>query len=181
MKVKRQERNRSRMTSMDESLSDQQHEALTDKAVERYSNKTGYFMQRQQGKVVHRLALSELEQGLEYRHQAVRMALETRLQAMEEHCNHVLVTGKTQYRQERNSFFMDEMVKLQSRMDELADQFNESVDKRLERAQNYSSDYLKARQQERLEKSIDDFMETLDLLIDDFKAIFQSKINHQSL
>lgn len=153
------------------------HEQLIIRAIERYADPPSFLMDRQRGKLVQGNILVELKQGFEYRQQALQMALETRLQAMEEHCNHVLVTGKAQYRRERNSFFADQLVELQRQMDELADKFNHAVDERLNRLDSYQSEHLKRREQERLEKSIDDFMDMIDALMENFKSIFNSQVN----
>lgn len=152
------------------------HEQLTIRAIERHGDAPSFLMDRQRRKLVQGNVLVELRQGFEYRQQALRMALETRLQAMEEHCNHVLVTGKAQYRRERNSFFARQLMELQEQMSGLADRFNLEVDQRLQKLDSYHSDHLKQREQERLEKSIDDFMDTLDALMDDFKNIFYSHV-----
>lgn len=157
------------------------HEMLTIRAIERHGDQPTFLMRREQRKVVQENVVTELRQGFDYRRQALRMALETRLQAMEEHCNHVLVTGKAEYRRERNSFFAAQLVNLQRQMDDLADKFNHDVDQRLSKLDSYKSDHLRNREQARLEKSIDDFMDTVDALMDNFKAIFNTQVNHQEV
>lgn len=153
------------------------HEQLTIRAIEQHGDTSSFLMSRQRRKLVQESILVELKQGFEYRQQALRMTLDTRLQAMEEHCNHVLVTGKAQYRRERNSFFVNQLVELQRQMDELADKFNHAVDERLNRLESYQNEHLKHREQERLEKSIDDFMDTVDALMENFKSIFNNQVN----
>lgn len=153
------------------------HEMLTIRAIEKHGNAPSFLMRREQRKVVQGNVVAELCQGFEYRQQALRMALDTRLQAMEEHCNHILITGKAQYRRERNSFFANQLVELQQQMDLLAECFNRDVDQRLQRINSYQSSHLQRREQERLEKSIDDFMDTLDALMDDFKTIFHTQVS----
>lgn len=153
------------------------HELLTIRAIEKHGDEPTFMMKREQRKVVQGNVIDELRQGFKYRQQALSMALDTRLQAMEEHCNHVLVTGKAQYRRERNSFFANQLVELQQQMDALAEKFNHGVDQRLQKLDSYQSSHLQHREQERLEKSIDDFMDTLDALMDDFKAIFHSQVS----
>lgn len=168
------------MTTRDNGLADQNDSRMTH-AIETLAKHPPFVVNRQQKKQVAKYLMKEFEQGAEYRHQALRMALETRLQSMEEYCNHTLVTGKAEYRRERNSFFAEQLSALQKKMDELADEFSTNVDERLTQLERYTSKHLKERERARLEKSIDDFMDTLDLLMDDYKSIAQSKIAHQPI
>lgn len=171
----------SRNLPLDDNPIGKNHELLTIRAIERHSDTPTFLMKREQRKVVQGNVITELRQGFEYRQQALRMALDTRLQAMEEHCNHVLVTGKAQYRRERNNFFASQLVELQQQMNELADKFNRDVDQRMGKLDSYQNEHLKRREQERLEKSIDDFMDTVDALMESFKSIFNSQVNRQEV
>lgn len=56
-------------------------------------------------RVVHAHELEQIKTGFDYRHRILHMAVETKMQAVEEMCNHLLVTGKSEIRRERQEFF----------------------------------------------------------------------------
>jgi len=58
--------------------------------------------------------LAQLRTGFEYRRRALQMAVETKLQAVEEMCNHLLVTGKSETPARTAEFFAAQSLKLQN-------------------------------------------------------------------
>lgn len=120
--------------------------------------------------------MAELEMGFEYRQKALAVTLESRLQVIEESCNHVLMTGKTYLRQQRSQFFTRELMVLKQAMDEMADEFANNIDLRLEKINKYNNLIIREREQERLEKSVVTFLDTLDQLIDDFTHIINESV-----
>lgn len=105
------------------------------------------------------------------------MAVETKLQAVEEMCNHLLVTGKSEIRRERQEFFAGQSLKLQAAMDECADAFNRQIDGRFQRLDNLRNDYLRGREEERLLKAVEQFHAMLDELAAEFVAIIHEGVN----
>jgi hypothetical protein len=134
---------------------------------------------RKERKLVQDELVLELAQGFEHRRKAISMSLETRLHSIREACNHVLVTGKTHLRQQRIEYFGDVLRQVEQRMNALADDFLSDADQRFQRLDDYKSDDLKNRERLRLNKSVDDFLNTLDRLMDEFTSIINEHIDHQ--
>ena len=63
-------------------------------------------------------------------------------------------------------------------MSELADDFLRDADERFTRLERYKSEEIRAREKQRLEKSIDGFLGTLDSLMDEFSSIIHEHIDH---
>lgn len=131
-------------------------------------------------KMVQDNLMGELSKGFEHRRNALGMVLESRLHSIREACNHILVTGKTHLRQQRLEYFGQMYRKVEISMSTLSDQFLQDMDKRFQRLDQYSSDSIRQREQARLEKSVDDFLTTLDSLMDEFRNIIHENISHQS-
>jgi hypothetical protein len=90
------------------------------------------------------------------------------------------VTGKTHLRQQRLEYFGQVYRKVEVSMSTLSDQFLQDMDERFKRLDQFSSDSIRQREQARLEKSVDDFLTTLDSLMDEFRNIIHENISHQS-
>lgn len=121
--------------------------------------------------------LAQLKTGFEYRHRALQMAMETKLQAVEEMCNHVLVTGKSEIRRQRQEFFAEQTLKLQAAMDECAGQFSQQLEKRFQNLTRYQNDYLRQKEEERLLRSVDQFYGMLDELSKEFMDIIHEGVS----
>lgn len=131
-------------------------------------------------KMVQDNLMGELSKGFEHRRNALGMVLESRLHSIREACNHILVTGKTHLRQQRLEYFGQVYRKVEVSMSTLSDQFLQDMDERFKRLDQFSSDSIRQREQARLEKSVDDFLTTLDSLMDEFRNIIHENISHQS-
>lgn len=136
---------------------------------------------RKERKLVRTHLLAELEQGFEHRRDALGMILETRLHSIREACNHVLVTGKTHLRQQRLEYFGKVYKKVTNSMDQLATEFLAEMDERFQRIEKYHSLCIREREQQRLEKSVDDFLDTIDLLLEEFRSIVSENIDHRKI
>lgn len=148
-------------------------------AIERH-NQTPMPMlfNRPERKLVQQHMVEELSQGFEHRRKALNMVLETKLHSIQEACNHVLVTGKTHLRQQRLEYFGEVFREVEQRMNGLADAFLTDMDKRFERLKEFKSEAIKKREKQRLDKSVDDFLDTLDQLMDEFRSIISEHISH---
>jgi hypothetical protein len=115
--------------------------------------------------------------GLDYQRRALAMAVEARLQAMEEACNHALVTGKAAIRRERQEFFGEQLVLLRRCMELYADQFNEEMDRRFTALERYQNPHLRQREEERLVHAVNEFHTLLERLSGEFIAIVNEGVS----
>lgn len=120
--------------------------------------------------------LKELETGFEFRQRALRMAIESRLQAIEEACNHVLVTGKSEIRRERQEFFAEQVHKLAGKMHEYAERFNLEIDGRLGALDKYENEAIRKREEGRLYRQLDNFHAMLDEMAKEFENIIHEGV-----
>lgn len=120
--------------------------------------------------------MTELQAGFDYRRRALHMAIETKLQAVEEMCNHVLVTGKSEVRRRRQEVFAEQRLKLQQSLDQLADRFRADMEHRFDVVAGIRNEVLRTREAQRLERAVDEFHATLDQLAADFVAIIQEGV-----
>jgi septal ring factor EnvC (AmiA/AmiB activator) len=123
--------------------------------------------------------LAELTVGFEHRRQALTMVLETPLHSVREACNHVLVTGKTHLRQQRLEYFGKVYRQVAEQMDTLSTDFLTGIDQRFQNLEKYKTQCIRDREQKRLEKSVDDFLDTLDQLLEEFRHIVSENIDHR--
>ena len=128
-------------------------------------------------RLVHDHELEQVKTGFDYRRRLLHMAVETKLQAVEEMCNHLLVTGKSEIRRERQEFFAGQTLKLQIAMDECADAFSRQIDGRFQRLGSLQNEYLRRKEEERLLKAVDQFHTMLDELATEFASIIHEGIS----
>lgn len=129
------------------------------------------------GQVIRRHEIESLKTGFDYRSRALRMAVESRLQAIEEMCNHVLVTGKSEIRRQRQEFFAEQRLRLERAMNDCAERFNAEMERRLTALARYQHPYLRQREAERLLKGIDQFQAMLEQLGQEFMDIIQEGVS----
>ena len=121
--------------------------------------------------------LDQLRIGFEYRQRALQMAIETKLQAVEEMCNHVLVSGKAEIRRQRQEFFANQMLKLRVTMDTCADQFNQQIERRFMNLSRYQHESIRQKEEERLLRAVDQYHMMLDELSQEFMAIIHEGVS----
>lgn len=156
----------------------QANELQVESAVKRHQGRSFLLpFNREERKQVQSNIMAELEMGFEYRRKALALTLDARLQVIEESSNHVLMTGKTYLRQQRSQFFAKELMVLKHNMDGMADEFSINIDHRLKQVKKYNNEMIRAREQQRLEKSVDTFLDTLDKLVDDFINIVNESVH----
>ncbi len=157
------------------------NEVRVQQALARHNGRfTTLLAGRDERKMVQDNLIGELSKGFEHRRHALGMVLESRLHSIREACNHILVTGKTHLRQQRLEYFGQVYRKVEMSMSALSDQFLLDMDARFKRLDEFSSESIRQREQARLEKSVDDFLSTLDSLMDEFRNIIHENISHQS-
>ncbi len=118
----------------------------------------------------------ELEMGFEYRREAIAMALEMRLQSFREACNQVLVDGKTRLRRQRLEYFTRTYAEVERHINQLTGEFLDELDERFGRIARFRSPVLRDREQQRLERRMDDFLQTFDRLMANFANILDEQI-----
>ena len=128
------------------------------------------------GQMVHAHELAQLKTGFEYRRRALQMAVETKLQAVEEMCNHVLVTGKSEIRRKRHEFFAEQKLKLQESMNAYAERFHTDTDRRFDALATLRNDYMRSREEERLMRAVDEFHVMIEQLGQQFLDIIREGI-----
>jgi len=130
----------------------------------------------QLGRIVQAHELAQLQTGFEYRRRALQMAVETKLQAVEEMCNHVLVTGKSEIRRKRQEFFAEQKLKLQESINAYAERFHAETDRRFDALAAMRNDYMRSREEERLLRAVDEFHSMIEHLGQEFLAIIREGI-----
>jgi hypothetical protein len=126
------------------------------------------------------LRTHELEQvrtGFEYRQRALRMAVETKLQAIEELCNQALVTGKGEIRRKRQEFFAEQKLQLQATMNACTERFHAEMEQRFEAMDRLRVEYIRQREEQRLLRAVDEFHDMLEQLGADFLAIIHEGVS----
>ncbi len=141
------------------------------------TNFLGRFFPGQAERLADGHELVQLKTGFEYRRRALQMAVESKLQAVEEMCNHVLVTGKSEIRRQRQEFFAEQTLKLQVAMDQCAEQFGTQLDQRFQGLERLRHEGLRAKEEERLERSVEQFYAMLDQLGKEFAAIIHEGVS----
>jgi len=121
----------------------------------------------------------ELEKGFSFRLEKLSMELETSLQQIREESNHSLVTSKAKLRKERMQLFANTYHEVVEKLNELTERFLTDLDKRFERLQEYKSKVIREREEKRLNKSVDNFLTTLDQLTDEYREIISEHVGRE--
>ena len=136
-----------------------------------------FFLSGSERKLVRQAARDELGMGFEYRQQAISMALDLRLQSFREACNQVLVNGKTSLRKERLEYFARTYAEVEQHIDRLTEKFLTDLDQRFKNIERFRHEALRQREQQRLEKRMDDYLDTFDRLMAQFASILNEEIS----
>jgi ABC-type methionine transport system ATPase subunit len=108
------------------------------------------------------------------------MAVETKLQAVEEMCNQVLVTGKGEIRRQRQEFFAEQKLRLQETMNACTERFNAEMERRFEALDKMRVEHMRKREEERLIRAVDEFHDMLEQLGADFLAIIHEGVSSRA-
>ena len=55
------------------------------------------------------------------------------------------------------------------------------IDQRFQKLEQFSTDYIREREKKRLENSVDNFLDTLDQLMEEFRHIIHENVDHQKI
>ncbi len=155
-------------------------ERQTDQAMGRGAGMPLRLLMSPQNRQQIRNALTrELSMGFDYRREAIAMALEMRLQSFREACNQVLIDGKTRLRQQRLEYFTRTYAEVEKHVDRLTEDFLNDLDKRFERISRFKTESVRVREQQRLERRMDDYLDTFEKLMANFAGILSEQIGHR--
>ncbi len=129
-----------------------------------------------QKKMIQKHLRKELEMGFNYRMRKLSIELDTALHRVREESNHTLVTDKAHLRKERIEFFANSYHEVVEKLNTLSDNFLSDLDVRFTRLEKFGSKAIREREEQRLNKSVDDFLSTLDQLVDEYKNIISEHI-----
>ncbi|WP_295888528.1 hypothetical protein [uncultured Thiohalocapsa sp.] len=151
---------------------------LVDQALDRaHGNLVARLFPGEVERAVRGAELQQLEIGFDYRRRALEMAVETKLQAIEEICNHALVTGKGEIRRKRQEFFAEQKLLLQVAMDDCAERFHAQLERRFDAMTRLKVPRIREREEQRLEEAVDRFHDMLADLTDDFIDIIRERVH----
>lgn len=152
-------------------------EAQVDNAVNRHRESLLLrVLERDEYRVVRQQRAAELLQGFEHRRAALELAMQSRLDATREACNHVLVMGKVHLREQRIEHFTAVYQRLEARIQGLIDDFITEAEARYERSEKIRVEHLRERERQRQQKAASDFIDTLERLLDEFRRITDETI-----
>lgn len=155
-----------------------QNRMLVNRAMQReQTNFLARLFPSERERHVRRHELEQVQAGFEYRRRALHLAVETKLQAIEESCNQVLVTGKAEIRRERQEFFAEEKLKLQRSMNQVIDRFHGEMEHRFDALAKLRHEVLREREEQRLLQSVDRFHAMLDELEEEFVSIIHEGVS----
>ncbi len=136
---------------------------------------------RKERQLVRDQLMAELDQGFTHRRQTLDLVLQTRLQSIQEACNHLLVKGKTDLRQQRTAYFSRMYKQVFNNLDQLSSTFLAEMDQRFQKLNTFQTDYIREREQRRLEESVDDFLDTVAQLMNEFRHIISENVDHEAV
>jgi hypothetical protein len=154
-----------------------ENRALLEAALTKEQDLLRRLFPSEEGCLIREHERESLKAGFEYRRRALHMAVEAKLQVIEEMCNHVLVTSKSEIRRQRQEFFAEQRLRLEQAMNACADRFNAEMERRLETLSRYQHPHLRQREEERLLKTIDQFQDMLEQLGREFMDIIQEGVS----
>ncbi len=159
-----------------------ENEQMVQKAVVRHQGTlVPVVFNRKERQLVRDQLMAELNQGFRHRRQTLDLVLQTRVHSIQEACNHLLVTGKTELRQERTAYFSQVYQQVFHDLDQLSNRFLTDIDQRFQKLDTFKTEYIREREQKRLEKSVDDFLDTVAQLMNEFRHIVSENVDHEEV
>lgn len=134
------------------------------------------LLNREEFRVVREHLVAELVQGFEHRRAALDLAMQSRLQATREACNHVLVMGKVHLREQRIDYFSTAYQRLEGRLQGLIEAYLNEAEARFTRIDRLTIEHLRERERARQEKAAGDFLDTIERLLDEFRRITEETV-----
>ncbi len=129
-----------------------------------------------QRKMIKNHIRQELKTGFDFRLQKLALELDTVLHQVREESNHTLVTGKARLRKERMEFFANSYHEVVEQLNSLSERFLDDLDRRYVKLEKFKNARIREREEKRLDKSVDDFLDTLDQLVDEYRHIIAEHV-----
>lgn len=129
---------------------------------------------RQRDVAKHELRLAKTE--CEFRENAIRIARDAQIMAIEEMYNDYLVKGKTFIRRERTEFVLEQKIRMERELLKASDEFNQQVMSSYEAAEKIKLPRLREKQMELIEDSIESFHNLAKQLKEQFQGILNEGV-----
>ncbi|MEZ4529134.1 MAG: hypothetical protein R2941_24745 [Desulfobacterales bacterium] len=145
-----------------------------------YVNKNKSFLKKlfpdrnQRELAEHELRLSQTE--FQFRENALRIARNAQLQAIEEMYNDYLVRGKVPIRRERAAFVAEQRNILETHLQNLSEEFEISMMISYKKAEQISIPSMKDRKLEMLDNTITDYYDLIRQLKENFRQILDESV-----
>ncbi len=117
----------------------------------------------------------------EHQNQVLHIAYEARLQEIKEIYNDFLVKGKTKIRKEQAEFFQHQFETLMTNISTKSQEFGERVNTACDQLAKLKVDFLKQKQEQLIQDIVDNYYETVDKLIQNFRKILDEEIHRPGL
>ncbi|WP_354635952.1 hypothetical protein [Planktothricoides raciborskii] len=115
--------------------------------------------------------LALVKDEFEFRKRALEKVRETQIQSLTEHCNQYLVREKAAIRSETAAFLLDKKMELEKKINYLFEEFIARMEVQMAQAELIANPTLKRVRQNQLEKSVEDFGDLQNRLVDQFQRI----------
>ncbi|WP_027254654.1 hypothetical protein [Planktothrix agardhii] len=115
--------------------------------------------------------LALVKDEFEFRKRALEKVRETQIQSLTEHCNQYLVREKAAIRSATAAFLLEKKMELENKINFLFEEFISRLEVQMAQAEMITNPTLKRVRQTQLEKSVEDFAELQNCLVDQFQRI----------
>lgn len=134
------------------------------------------LFRHKEAKLVNEARLRMAQTETEFRVNALQMAREMQLQAVQEMVNDCLIRGKTTLRKERSKFFLEQTEQLQQEVNQQVENFLRLVIASYERLDRIPVPSLREKEAQRLVVEADRFYAMVDKLMERYKGILDEMI-----
>lgn len=149
-------------------------------AIDRVMEKRQGFLQRFFPDAGTRAAiegeLALVKDEFEFRRRALQKVRETQIQSLTEHCNQYLVREKAAIRSDTAAFLMSKKLELENNLYSISEEFLTRMESQMAQAEAIQNPILKQVRQTQLEKSVEDFVDLQNRLVDQFQRIISEGV-----
>ncbi|MCC3450318.1 MAG: hypothetical protein JGK04_22950 [Microcoleus sp. PH2017_39_LGB_O_B] len=127
-------------------------------------------------RAVIRGELALIKDEFEFRKRALEKVRETQIQSLTEHCNQYLVREKAAIRSATAAFLLEKKLELDNNLSSLFEEFIARMEVQMAQVETIQNPTLKRGRQSQLEKTIEDFFDLQNRLVDDFQKIISEGV-----
>jgi len=120
--------------------------------------------------------LALVKDEFEFRRRALQKVRGTQIQSLTEHCNQYLVREKADIRSSTAAFLMAKKLELENNLDSIFEEFLTQMEVKMAQAEAIQNPRLKEVRQAQLEKSLADFADLQNCLVDQFQKIISEGV-----